>query len=157
LPEIPFDLDKISEFIKQRDAQGQHSTLVVVAEGANMPNGGGVVTLDANCGGEVRLGGIGEQVAKSLQKLTGKETRACTLGHLQRGGAPTSLDRILGVRFGVMAVKLAEQGQFGRMVSYQSYHVGSVPIEEAVHQLRLVEPEGELVQAAQAIGICFGN
>jgi 6-phosphofructokinase 1 len=157
LPEIPFDLDQISEFIKQRDAQGQHSTLVVVAEGASMPNGGGVVTLDANCGGEVRLGGIGEQVAKSLQKLTGKETRACTLGHLQRGGAPTSLDRILGVRFGVMAVKLAEQGQFGRMVSYQSYHVGSVPIEEAVHQLRLVEPEGELVQAARAIGICFGN
>jgi 6-phosphofructokinase 1 len=122
-----------------------------------MPNGGGVVTLDANCGGEVRLGGIGEQIAKSLQKLTGKETRACILGHLQRGGAPTSLDRILGVRFGVMAVKLAEQGQFGRMVSYQSYHVGSVPIEEAVHQLRLVEPEGELVQAARAIGICFGN
>jgi 6-phosphofructokinase 1 len=157
LPEIPFNLDHIAQFIKQRDAQGQHSTLVVVAEGASMPNGAGLVTLDANSGGEVRLGGIGEQVAKSLQQLTGKETRACTLGHLQRGGAPTSLDRILGVRFGVMAVKLAEQGQFGRMVSYQSYHVDSVPIEEAVHQLRLVEPDGELVQAARAIGICLGE
>ncbi len=156
LPEIPFDLNKVAQFIKQRDAQGCHSTLVVVAEGASMPNGE-IVTHDANCGGEVRLGGIGEQVANSLSKLTGKETRACTLGHLQRGGAPTALDRILGVRFGVMAVKLAEQGQFGRMVSYQSYHVGSVSIEEAVHQLRLVEPDGELAQAARAIGIYFGE
>jgi 6-phosphofructokinase 1 len=156
LPEIPFTFEKITEFINQRDAQGYHSTLVVVAEGASMPDGH-IVTLDANTGGEIRLGGIGEQVAAKLQKLTGKETRACTLGHLQRGGSPTALDRILGMRFGVMAVKLAEEGRFGRMVSYQSYHVDSVPIEEAVHQLRLVEPESELVQAAKAVGICLGD
>jgi 6-phosphofructokinase 1 len=156
LPEIPFTFEKITEFINQRDAQGYHSTLVVVAEGASMPDGH-IVTLDANTGGEIRLGGIGEQVAAKLQKLTGKETRACTLGHLQRGGSPTALDRILGMRFGVMAVKLAEEGKFGRMVSYQSYHVDSVPIEEAVHQLRLVEPESELVQAAKAVGICLGD
>lgn len=156
LPEIPFTFEKITEFINQRDAQGYHSTLVVVAEGASMPDGH-IVTLDANTGGEIRLGGIGEQVAAKLQKLTGKETRACTLGHLQRGGSPTALDRILGMRFGVMAVKLAEEGKFGRMVSYQSYHVDSVPIEEAVHQLRLVEPESELVLAAKAVGICLGD
>jgi ATP-dependent phosphofructokinase / diphosphate-dependent phosphofructokinase len=156
LPEIPFSLEKVADFIKHRDAQGHHSSLVVVAEGASMPDGD-IVTLDANTGGEVRLGGIGEQVARRLQDLTGKETRACTLGHLQRGGAPTSLDRILGMRFGVMAVKLAEEGAFGRMVSYQAYHVDSVPIEEAVHQLRLVEPDSELVQAAKAVGICLGD
>ena len=156
LPEIPFTFEKITEFINQRDDQGYHSTLVVVAEGASMPDGH-IVTLDANAGGEVRLGGIGEQVATKLQKLTGKDTRACTLGHLQRGGSPTALDRILGMRFGVMAVKLAEEGRFGRMVSYQSYHVDSVPIEEAVHQLRLVEPESELVLAAKAVGICLGD
>ncbi len=156
IPEIPFSFEKIADFINQRDAQGHHSTLVVVAEGACMPDGH-FVTLDANAGGEVRLGGIGEQVAAQLQKLTGKDTRACTLGHLQRGGAPTALDRILGVRFGVMAVKLAQQGAFGRMVSYQAYHVDSVSIEEAVHQLRLVEPESELVLAAKAIGICLGD
>ena len=156
LPEIPFTFEKITEFINQRDEQGYHSTLVVVAEGAHMPDGH-IVTLDANAGGEVRLGGIGEQVAAKLQKLTGKDTRACTLGHLQRGGSPTALDRILGMRFGVMAVKLAEERRFGRMVSYQSYHVDSVPIEEAVHQLRLVEPESELVQAAKAVGICLGD
>jgi 6-phosphofructokinase 1 len=156
LPEIPFDLEKVAEFIRQRDARGSHSTLVVVAEGAKLPHGG-LVTINANCGGEVRLGGIGEQVAKQLEILTGKDTRACTLGHLQRGGAPTSLDRILGMRFGVMAVKLAVEGQFGRMVSYQAYHVDSVPIEEAVNKLRLVNPDGELVQAAKAVGICLGD
>ena len=156
IPEIPFDLEKVAAFIRDRDAQGRHATLVVVAEGAKMPDEG-LVTLDGNCGGEVRLGGIGERVAKHLQTLTGKETRATTLGHLQRGGSPTSFDRILGMRFGVMAVKLCEDKQFGRMVSYDAYTVGSVPIEEAVNQLRLVEPDSELVLAAKAVGICMGD
>jgi phosphofructokinase-like protein len=156
LPEIPFSFEKIAEFINRRDAQGHHSTLVVVAEGAKMPDGE-LVTVNANKGGEVRLGGIGEQVALKLEELTGKDARPCVLGHLQRGGSPTALDRILAMRFGVMAVKLAEEGAFGRMVSYQSYHVNSVPIEEAVHQLRLVEPESELVMAAKAVGICLGD
>lgn len=156
LPEIPFDLQKVADFIKTRDAQGHHSTLVVVAEGAKLPDGE-LVTVDSNRGGEVRLGGIGEQVGLRLSELTGKEIRATTLGHLQRGGAPTSLDRILGLRFGVMAVNLARDGMFGRMVSYQAYHVDSVPIEDAVNQLRLVDPEGEMVTAARAIGICLGD
>ena len=156
LPEIPFDLEKVAAFIKHREACGQHSTLVVVAEGACMPDCG-LVTLDANTGGEVRLGGIGEQVAARLEQLTGKDTRACTLGHLQRGGAPTALDRILAMRFGVRAVDLIEQGKFGHMVTYQSYHVGSVPIADAVHELNLVKPDGELVLAAKAVGICLGD
>ncbi len=156
LPEIPFDTERVAEFIKSRDAQGHHSTLVVVAEGAHLPDGE-LATIAENAGGEVRLGGIGDIVARRLETLTGKETRSCTLGHLQRGGAPTALDRILGTRFGVMAVKLAEEGRFGRMVSYQAYHVDSVPIEEAVNQLRLVEPDGEMVKAAKAVGICLGD
>jgi 6-phosphofructokinase 1 len=156
LPEIPFDMEKVAAHIRAREAAGAHSTLVVVAEGARLPDGH-VMSIDANEGGEVRLGGMGEYVAREIEKLTGKETRSCTLGHLQRGGAPTSLDRILGVRFGVMAVKLAAEGRFGRMVSYQSYHVDSVPISEAVDQLRLVDPKGEMVQAGRAIGICFGD
>jgi 6-phosphofructokinase 1 len=156
LPEIPFDLEKVAESIDQRDARGHHASLVVVAEGAKMPDGD-LVTIDPNCAGEVRLGGIGEQVAIRLQELTGKETRSCTLGHLQRGGGPTALDRILGVRFGVMAVNLASEGNFGQMVSYQSYHVGAVPIKDAVHKIRTVDPNGEVVNAAKAIGISFGT
>lgn len=156
LPEIPFDLKKVSDFIRQRDSSGHHFTLVVVAEGAKMP-GGGLVSNYKPTSGEIRLGGIGEQVASALEELSGKETRATTLGHLQRGGAPTTFDRILGMRFGVKAVKLAELGNFGHMVSYQAYHVGSVTIEEAVNKLHLVEPDGELVRAAKAVGVCLGD
>jgi phosphofructokinase-like protein len=156
IPEISFSLEKIAEFIKNRDAKGQHATLVVVAEGAKMPDGD-VVAIDNHCPGEIRLGGIGEQIAIRLQELTKKETRATTLGHLQRGGSPTAFDRILGMRFGVMAVNLARQKAFGRMVSYESYHVDSVTIEEAVNKLRLVDPHGEVVQVARAVGICMGD
>lgn len=155
LPEMPFDMNKVADFIKLREAQGHHSSLVVVAEGAKLPDG--LVAKENLSGGEVHLGGVGAVVAEQIEKLTGKETRACTLGHLQRGGGPTALDRILGLRFGVMAVNLASEGQFGQMVSYQSYHVGSVPIKEAVHKIRSVDPEGEVVNAAKAIGICFGQ
>ena len=156
LPEIPFTYEKIAEHLKKREALGYSSSLVVVAEGAKNPEGD-LATIDANEGGEVRLGGIGEQVAQKIGELTGKETRCTVLGHIQRGGTPTPLDRILGIRFGVMAAQLAEEGSFGRMVSYQSYHVGSVPIKEAIDELRLVESDAEVVNAARAVGVCFGD
>jgi 6-phosphofructokinase 1 len=155
LPEMPFDIQKVADFIRLREAQGHHSSLIVVAEGARMPEG--LVGKENTHGGEMRLGGIGDLVAEEIEKLTGKETRSCTLGHLQRGGGPTALDRILGVRFGVMAVNLASEGNFGQMVSYQSYHVGAVPIKDAVHKIRTVDPNGEVVNAAKAIGISFGT
>lgn len=156
LPEIGFCFEKVAAHIQKREAMGYNSHLVVVAEGVKMPDGL-LATIDANEGGQVRLGGAGEMVAKAIEKATGKETRSTTLGHIQRGGAPTALDRILGVRFGVMAAKLASEGQFGRMVSYQSYHVDSVPIKEAVTKLRLVENKTEVVEAARAVGISFGD
>ncbi|MFT6792740.1 MAG: phosphofructokinase-like protein [Rubritalea sp.] len=156
MPEIEFSLDKVAAHIKERGAKGTHSSMVIVAEGARTEDGK-LLTQQNEDGSDVRLGGIGEYVASELARLTGKETRACTLGHLQRGGAPTSLDRILGARFGVKAVKLAEEGRFGRMVSYQSYHVSSASIEKAVHKLRLVDPAGEVVETAKAIGICLGD
>ncbi|MBL9144720.1 MAG: 6-phosphofructokinase [Verrucomicrobiaceae bacterium] len=157
LPEIPFNMNKVAEAIKQRDAQGRHSTLVVVAEGAHWETGEIVTKEKVGSKGEDRLGGIGDRVAVAIQELTGKETRACTLGHLQRGGAPTALDRILGLRFGVKAVQLISEGKFGQMVSYQQYHVGSVPIEDAVMKLRLVTPDSEIVAAARGVGVCFGD
>ena len=156
LPEIPFQMDHVAEAIRRRDAAGHHSTLVVVAEGARMEEGT-LLTKGGGETGEVRLGGIGDYVAKEIEKRTGKETRSCTLGHLQRGGAPTSLDRILGIRFGVKAVHLIEEGKFGRMVSYQQYHVGDVAIEDAVNQLRLVASDSEVVKAARSVGTSFGD
>lgn len=156
LPEIPFTYEKVAEHLKKREALGYTSSLVVVAEGAMNPEGN-ISTIGENKGGQVRLGGMGEQVAQKIAEMTGKETRATTLGHIQRGGTPTPLDRILGIRFGVMATQLASEGSFGQMVSYHSYHVGSVPIKDAVEELRLVDPDTEVVKAARAIGICFGD
>ena len=129
--------------------------MIVVAEGASLPDGD--LITKGEQGKSVRFGGIGEVIANRISTLTGKETRACTLGHLQRGGEPTSLDRILGARFGVKAVELAKDGEFGKMVSYQAYHVDSVTIEEAVDKVRRVDPDGEVVNTARAIGICMGD
>jgi phosphofructokinase-like protein len=155
IPEIPFDYDKIAEAIKQRDAVGNLSSLIVVAEGAR-PKNGQQVKRDIERG-EFRLGGIGDIVAREIARRTGKETRSCVLGHLQRGGAPTTLDRILGTRFGVKAVQLANEKHFGSMVSYQNYQVRHVPIVEAVNRLRLVPPNGEMVQTARDVEISFGD
>src|SRR5881398_2622456 len=155
IPEIPFDYGKIADAIKKRDAAGRLASLVVVAEGARAKDGQ-QIKRDIE-GGEFRLGGIGDVVAREIAERTGKETRSCVLGHLQRGGAPTPLDRTLGTRFGVKAVQLANEGHFGSMVSYQNYQVRHVPIADAVNRLRLVPPHGEMVQTARDVDISFGD
>jgi 6-phosphofructokinase 1 len=155
IPEIPFHYDKIARVIKTREAAGYLGTVVVVAEGAR-PKHGEQVKREVEVG-EFRLGGIGEIVAREITERTGKETRCCVLGHLQRGGAPTTLDRILATRFGVKAVQLANEGHFGSMVSYQNYQVRHVSIAEAVNRLKLVPPNGELVQTARDVDISFGH
>src|SRR6266404_4235071 len=155
IPEIPFDYDKIAAAINARADRGNPSAIVVVAEGA-CPRDGQVV-IRRSQEGEYRFGGIGDIVAREIAKRTGKETRCTVLGHLQRGGAPTALDRILGTRFGVKAVKLIHEKQFGSMVSYQNYQVRHVPIAEAVNRLRLVPPDGEMVQTARDVEISFGD
>lgn len=155
IPEIPFDYEKVAEAVLQREKYGCRSTMIVVAEGATPRNGGPQVQLLTS--GEYKLGGIGETVARELTERTGKEARVCVLGHLQRGGAPTTQDRILGTRFGVKAVELIADGQFGHMVSYQNYQVLSVPIARAVHRLRLVQPDCQMVDTARAVGISFGD
>lgn len=155
IPEIPFDLDKVAQAVRRRDEEGCLSTLVVVAEGARPINGRQMVQQMGS--GEYKLGGIGEYVAREIARRTGKESRTCVLGHLQRGGAPTTLDRILGTTFGVKAVELIREKQFGRMVSYQHSEVSSVTIAEAVHQLHLVPVNGSMVRTARATGISFGD
>ncbi|MEM1295759.1 MAG: ATP-dependent 6-phosphofructokinase [Verrucomicrobiota bacterium] len=156
IPEIPFQFEKVAEVVQERDKRGKHATLVVVAEGAKTVNGD-VVYRSKDKVGEHRLGGLGDMVGERIQELTGKETRAVKLGHLQRGGSPTSWDRILATRFGVHAVRLIRQRQYGRMVAYSSYQVGDVPIADAVDQLKIVDPEGQIVDSARAVGISFGD
>ncbi len=155
IPEIPFQLEKISEEVQRRAEKGHKSTMIVVAEGAKVMKGKQFCKINPH--GESRLGGVGEMLCQEIEKRTGKDTRVCVLGHLQRGGDPTTLDRILGTRFGVKAVELAHEKKFGAMVSYQEGNVLEVPIAEAVHRLKNVPPDNQVIKAAKAIGISFGN
>jgi 6-phosphofructokinase 1 len=155
IPEIPFSLEKVAEVVKKRDEAGFKSTMIVVAEGARTYHGQQFRKLSAS--GEWRLGGIGEMLAQEVEARRNKETRVCVLGHLQRGGDPTTLDRILGISFGVKAVQLAQEERFGTMVSYQNYEVLDVPIAEAVHHLKKVSPDCQLVGTSRALGISFGD
>jgi phosphofructokinase-like protein len=155
LPEIPFEWEKVADLVRQRDAGGYQCTMIVVAEGAKPKNGEQIYRNSIY--GEHRLGGIGEIATAEVIKRTGKDTRCCVLGHLQRGGAPTTIDRQLGMQFGVKAVQLIAQRKFGSMVSYQNSETFDVPIADAVNRLRLVDPNHELVAIAREIGISFGE
>ncbi|MBN8709967.1 MAG: 6-phosphofructokinase [Verrucomicrobia bacterium] len=154
IPEIPFSVEKVAEEVLRREKEGAKSTMIVVAEGA-APDGKPL--RHAVASGEHRLGGVGDIVGKEIADRTDKEVRTCILGHLQRGGAPTTLDRILGTRFGVKAVQLIEEKKFGTMVSYQNYLTLDVPISHAVHKLRRVTEDSQLVSTARAVGISFGD
>ena len=158
IPEIPYDMDKLVQCVKNRTLDGFESTMIVVAEGAKeIGKSLSTKTAKLRKQGEVRLGGIGERLAEALESATGQEARSVSLGHLQRGGTPSALDRILATRFGVGAVRLIEKRRFGQMVSYLNYHVGGVPIAKAVGTLKTVDPEGETVSSARSVGIVFGD
>jgi 6-phosphofructokinase 1 len=128
---------------------------VVVAEGAK-PRGGELTVAQQELGREVRLGGIAERVANMITETTGVETRTLVLGHLQRGGSPTPLDRILALRFGCAAVRLAEEGKWNHMVAWQPPHMNPVPIAEAV-KLKSVPLDHDAIVAARDLGICLGD
>ena len=155
IPEIPFSYQSLCAHVEKRMARGEASTLIVVAEGA-APKGDEVLAVHGAAKGEVPSAGIGPRVAQEIMNRTGRETRTVVLGHLQRGGAPSTNDRILGIRFGVGAVQLIQEKKFGQMVSYLNYQTGVVTIKEAIGQLKHVPPDGQVVQTAQAVGISFG-
>ncbi|HBL16365.1 MAG: 6-phosphofructokinase [Elusimicrobia bacterium GWA2_69_24] len=157
IPEIPFRYESICAKIREREKMGKHFTIVVAAEGARQSGGGLVVQDAAAKDREVRLGGLGAVVAKEIEKRTGKESRVCVLGHLQRGGGPTSFDRLLCTRFGARAVQLIADAKFGHMVALRPPDTVAVPITEAIGRLRKVPVDGDLVQTGRALGISFGD
>jgi len=157
IPEIPFRYESVCAKVAEREGEGKHFTLVVVAEGAREHGKDYVTAGDAGTNREARLGGIGAVVASEIQKRTGKETRVCVLGHLQRGGAPTSFDRLLCTRFGTRAVQLIAEQQYGYMVALRPPDTTAVRLSEAVGRLRSVPPNGDIVQTARALGISFGD
>jgi phosphofructokinase-like protein len=153
IPEIPFDLDKVCDKIRRREAEGRHFSIVVAAEGA-VPKGGAVSLIDPE---HARLGGIADKVAHSIEQMTGKETRSLVLGHLQRGGSPTTFDRLLALRFGAAAVRLVAERQFGTMVALQPPRIVAVPISEAIATPRRVPLDSDTIATARDLGISFGD
>ena len=157
IPEIPFKWQSIFETVKRR-SEGARFSIICVAEGAKPLDGEITVKeKDAKRTDPVRLGGIGDVVARRIEQETGLETRVTVLGHLQRGGSPTAFDRILGTNFGAVAVQAASRGEFGCMVSLRGREVVTVRLEDAIKRQRLVPKDSQLIAAARAVGTSFGD
>jgi 6-phosphofructokinase 1 len=157
IPEIAFDLDQVAAKIHERDADGRLYTLVVVAEGARPQHGQRAVLAPAEIGHAERLGGIGEHVARDLAQRTGKEARTVVLGHLLRGGSPTSFDRLAALRFGSAAVRALDEGLSGVMVALGFPNVNYVPLEEVAGRMKAVPPDCDTLQTGRDLGVCFGD
>jgi ATP-dependent phosphofructokinase / diphosphate-dependent phosphofructokinase len=157
IPEIDWKIEHVCSRILQRKQMGKQFSLIVVAEGARLPDGGLVTLATVTANQQIRLGGIGQWVADQIQARLHTETRCVVLGHLQRGGAPTYFDRCLSTQYGAHAVRLIEEGRFGEMVCYNPPEIGSVPIAQAVQQLSTVDSRSSIVQAARALNISFGD
>lgn len=158
IPEIPYSMDAICKAVKRRASRGKKFSLVVAAEGAR-ERGGKLIEKksDPKNPYPVKLGGIGKYLEERIGKSTGVETRSASLGHIQRGGSPVPADRNLGTLFGTHAVELIRERQWGEMVCIQGSAIRSIPIEKAVHKLKLVTPDHPLVVASEAVGISFGR
>ena len=157
IPEIPFDIERVSEKIIERERRGRRFSIVVAAEGAR-PRGGATVYRQAAAPGKrERLGGIAAEVAREIEARTGKETRSLVLGHLQRGGSPGTFDRLLALRFGSAAVRAVGDRHFGCSVVYTPPTVGRLPLTDIVGKTKLVPLESGIIMTARNLGISLGD
>ena len=157
IPEIPFFIEKAAATIAKRDACGAHFSIVVAAEGAH-PAGGAQVYQDSGEPNRARrLGGVAERVCDGIARLTGKESRAVVLGHLQRGGRPTPLDRALASAYGSAAVRAIAKGKFGHMVALRNNEIVTVPLEECVMSIKCVPANHFLIGVARDLSISFAG
>ena len=158
LPEIPYDIDIVAEKVKERSKRGKRFSIAVVAEGAK-PKGGDIVIqrIVRESSDPIRLGGIGFVLGAQIEERTGIETRTVVMGHLLRGGSPTPFDRVLATRLGTKAVDMIKNKQFGYMVGVKGNSLVKVPLEDVATGPRTVPLDDPLIQAARAVGTCFGN
>ena len=156
IPEIPFSMAVVADKVRARDVAGSNFSIIVVAEGA-IEIGHDLIYQDKGDSLHApRLGGIGNHLQHDLETVTGRETRCVVLGHLQRGGRPNAFDRMLATNFGSCAVRALANGEHGVMVALQAGDVVSVPLEEAIKNIKTVPPDGQLVRTARDTGISFG-
>jgi len=157
IPEIPYDIEKVAEKVMQREKSGRHFSIIVAAERA-CPKGGGYTLTECKTVGRVeRLGGVGHKVTNELANLTGKEARCVVLGHLLRGGRPTSFDRLISLRFGAASVRALDQGRSGVMVALDPPTVNYVPLELATRRMKTVPLDCDTILTARDLGIAFGD
>jgi 6-phosphofructokinase 1 len=148
-PERPIDMDHVVKLLRNRWETGKRFAIVVVAEGAKLPEGGQATQgakLDSF--GHARLSGIGQALAEEIEKRTGYETRSVNLGHTQRGGTPTAYDRMLATRYGVAAIDLVHAGRFGRLVVLKGNTISDIPLKDAIAKTRTVGDDLFAVQAS---------
>jgi phosphofructokinase-like protein len=158
IPEIPYDIGKVCARLTENERRGKRYGIVVVAEGAK-PKGGTMVTKEGAGAGreEVLLGGIAERVARQLALCTGKEARSIVLGHLQRGGSPTTFDRLLALRFGAAAVRFIAEGKRGIMVALRPPEMIAVPLPDVVSKTKRVPLDSDAMLTCRDMGISFGD
>jgi ATP-dependent phosphofructokinase / diphosphate-dependent phosphofructokinase len=157
IPEIPFTMAEVCGKIEERARAGRLFSIVVVAEGCGMANGRSLPPRTDDARYKAPRKDIGNIIGTWIAHETNRETRVTVLGHIQRGGSPTPFDRVLSTRLGVEAVNLIARGEFGRMVCLRCNSIQSTLIEEACGKLKAVDPNGELVKTARALGISFGS
>ena len=158
IPEIPYDMGKVCDFIRNRSNHGKKFSIVCISEGAHPKGGEQVVSkVDPTSPDPIRLGGIGEKLADDISKCTGIETRTTVLGHVQRGGTPLPADRILATRFGHRAVELLVEGGENRLVVMRNHQVLDTDILVAADKQRVVQPDDPLIISGKAVGTFFGD
>jgi ATP-dependent phosphofructokinase / diphosphate-dependent phosphofructokinase len=159
IPEIPYDINKIVEKIKERKQHGKLFSIIVVAEGAKSKDGDVVISkIVEDSPDPIRLGGIGNKLAFDLERLIkNHEIRSTVLGHIQRGGNTSTYDRILSTRYGVKAAELINEGKFGNMVALKGDTISYERLEDVIGSTKNVSPDGELVRVAKNIGISFAE
>ncbi|MEE2819568.1 MAG: ATP-dependent 6-phosphofructokinase, partial [Planctomycetota bacterium] len=158
IPEIPYDIEKICDFVSQRKDDHSGFSIIACAEGAYACNGSKVVSERIETSPDpIRLGGIGRQVAYDIEQRTGIESRTTALGHIQRGGEPSSVDRLLATTFATAAFGCALEGDFNKMVVLKDGHIETQPILDAAHKQRLVPLDSRFITSARAVRTCFGD
>jgi 6-phosphofructokinase 1 len=158
IPEIPYDINRICQKVLDRKNAGKNFSIVIVAEGSVSVDGE-KVSRTVKEGGETKTkyGGISSRIARQIEEITDIEARVTVLGYLQRGGRPVTYDRVISTRFGVAAVDLVKQGRFGEMVALKCNEISSVKIEDAIRNIKRIDPEGEYVNIARSIGVSLGD
>jgi ATP-dependent phosphofructokinase / diphosphate-dependent phosphofructokinase len=158
IPEIPYKLEIIAERVKERSISGKRFSIIAISEGAHPVKGQPVIQrIEKESTDPIRLGGVGFMLARQLEELTGIESRAVMLGHLQRGGTPTPFDRVLATRLGTQAVEMVIKEHYGFMVGVQKGELVEVPLAEVAKGQRTVSPNDPLISAAREIGTSFGD